>query len=442
MATIPQIAKVKPWLDKSGLKDTNFPLYQVILALIQGQLQTGQVIGASSSSSGNGITSLSGDVVATGPGAAVATIQPGVVTYAKIQDTVGSDILIGRSGTPGIVEEIDLGDNLIIENDQLKIETPDGDFGFAHPLLSRSHKDTIPFTPPESGDLIRAVETFIGTAAYINGFILAPTVEDFSGIYAGMVLGMPNGLIAPNGGAYSAQPFDYVTPTVEEYQIRLVPELIDAFILSLLVEDFVGIRQGYTALVPGGSEPGPGNYGAYSPPILNFIQPSTPIPEIEGRWERTAIGTEGQLLTVVNGIPEWASPFEFGTWTPVIGGSGGTTGQSYNTQIGYWWKFERFVWISGIATLSNKGTITGNVEIQGLPFAATNLANYRTSCAVNWALLVTAVNVVQGFMLPNTSVLGLFYSTGAGVVTVQQFVAADIANNTTFGFGFVYVTNP
>lgn len=64
--------------------------------------------------SGSGITDLTGDVLATGPGSAVATIDNKAVTYAKIQDTAGSSILLGRgqgAGT-GPLEEISLGSGL------------------------------------------------------------------------------------------------------------------------------------------------------------------------------------------------------------------------------------------------------------------------------------------------------------------------------------------
>ncbi len=53
-----------------------------------------------------GISALSGDVVATGPGAVTSTIQAGVVTYAKIQN-VSSGVFLGRSSVgSGVVQEI------------------------------------------------------------------------------------------------------------------------------------------------------------------------------------------------------------------------------------------------------------------------------------------------------------------------------------------------
>ncbi len=48
------------------------------------------------SSAASGITSLSGDVTATGPGAAVATIANNAVTFAKMQN-ISTQVAIGRN---------------------------------------------------------------------------------------------------------------------------------------------------------------------------------------------------------------------------------------------------------------------------------------------------------------------------------------------------------
>jgi hypothetical protein len=48
------------------------------------------------SSAASGITALTGDVTATGPGSAVATIANNAVTFAKMQD-IATQTLIGRN---------------------------------------------------------------------------------------------------------------------------------------------------------------------------------------------------------------------------------------------------------------------------------------------------------------------------------------------------------
>lgn len=73
---------------------------------------------------GNYITDLMGDVVASGPGAATATIQSGAVTtgkianeavtFEKIQNVTSGRILGRSSGTNGSIEEIQIGANLTL----------------------------------------------------------------------------------------------------------------------------------------------------------------------------------------------------------------------------------------------------------------------------------------------------------------------------------------
>ena len=61
--------------------------------------------------------------------------------------------------------------------------------------------------------------------------------------------------------------------------------------------------------------------------------------------------------------------YEEGNWTPVLKFGGGTTGITYNTQIGRYTKVGRQVFINATVFLSSKGSSTGVAQITGLPFA-------------------------------------------------------------------------
>lgn len=63
---------------------------------------------------GSSITALTGDVTATGPGSATATIANDAVTYAKIQNVSAASRLLGRGSASGAgdVQEISLGSGL------------------------------------------------------------------------------------------------------------------------------------------------------------------------------------------------------------------------------------------------------------------------------------------------------------------------------------------
>src|SRR5688572_15972641 len=50
--------------------------------------------------------------------------------------------------------------------------------------------------------------------------------------------------------------------------------------------------------------------------------------------------------------------YEEGTWTPVIGGSGGTSGQVYTTQVGWYIKIGKLVTAGFRVQLSTLGTVT------------------------------------------------------------------------------------
>lgn len=73
-----------------------------------------------------------------------------------------------------------------------------------------------------------------------------------------------------------------------------------------------------------------------------------------------------------DGGANYLDDYEEGTWTPVIGGSTGTSGQSYSTQVGNYTKIGRQVIVTFLVDLSNKGTITGDCILSGLPFACLN----------------------------------------------------------------------
>lgn len=298
-----KLANLKSQLLTSGLGQKDQPLFQVINQLIQFLQDLGievTSVASSSSSGGSGITSLNTDVVATGPGAAVATIQPNVVNYAKIQQVVALRLLGNATAALADVMEIALGPNLEFDGTTLDVVNPGGGgSGLQHRVLSATHLDSIPATA-EYGDLIYATAG-PSLAGEYYGFILnAPVVEDFAGIRAGYMAGYHGALTPAISMGYAPPELDFIA--VVPPDTRLALDYIDAFILSLSIEDFSGIRAGYTFT----DDPVTGNYAAYYPPALVFISPPNPANEdIPALWTRRPIGAEDEVLTVVDGIPQW-----------------------------------------------------------------------------------------------------------------------------------------
>lgn len=117
--------------------------------------------------------------------------------------------------------------------------------------------------------------------------------------------------------------------------------------------------------------------------------------------------------------------YEEGTWTPVIGGSGGTSGQAYTTQVGRYVKIGKQVTCWFNVVLSTKGTITDNAQIQGLPFTIENTSNQlATGYISNFANLAT-----------NALFLSLEGSPNTAVATIKGNTAAAASAGTWLGTG-------
>lgn len=133
--------------------------------------------------------------------------------------------------------------------------------------------------------------------------------------------------------------------------------------------------------------------------------------------------------------------YEEGTWTPVIGGSGGTSGQAYTTQTGTYVKVGQLVWASYIVHISTEGTITGDAQIQGLPFTVSSTmpaADMQAANPVRWRDLATSWAAVFAGPTPNTTVADLDGTTTAAVSAITALTASDIQNGTRLCGTIVY----
>lgn len=135
--------------------------------------------------------------------------------------------------------------------------------------------------------------------------------------------------------------------------------------------------------------------------------------------------------------------YEEGSWTPVIGGSGGTSGQTYSARQATYVKIGHVVVCTARILFSNKGTITGSVEIQGLPFTSLNTGgavgvggasfNFFGSMTTNWIF-------ISGFVNDNSTVCSI-YGTSAAAVSQSALVAGDISNSTDWRVTITYLSN-
>jgi hypothetical protein len=130
--------------------------------------------------------------------------------------------------------------------------------------------------------------------------------------------------------------------------------------------------------------------------------------------------------------------YEEGTWTPIIGSSGGaSTGQSYSTQSGAYIKIGRLVWVQAFVVLSNKGTIPGgSLVILGAPFSIVDEGSASFSY---WIAMTTAAYMLTGEAVAGTS---LIYIKDVQTATggINSLATTEITNTTGFIFFCVYRT--
>ena len=134
--------------------------------------------------------------------------------------------------------------------------------------------------------------------------------------------------------------------------------------------------------------------------------------------------------------------YEEGSWTPVIGGTGGTSGQTYATQDGDYVKIGKMVLVTCYVALNGKGTITGNVMISGLPFTMIGGAGgeTNTSGAVYWRDLATNwVSIVaNGQGSTNYRMTG---ATAAAASNITALTTSDIDDTSRFKFSGTFIAS-
>lgn len=90
-------------------------------------------------------------------------------------------------------------------------------------------------------------------------------------------------------------------------------------------------------------------------------------------------GTTGQVLTAVTGgDPIWqtnAASFSTGSFTPELAFGGASTGITYSTNTGNYFKINDLIWYTTSWTLTSLGSVTGAATITGLPFTVLNATN-------------------------------------------------------------------
>ena len=112
--------------------------------------------------------------------------------------------------------------------------------------------------------------------------------------------------------------------------------------------------------------------------------------------------------------------YEEGTWTPVL--SDGTNDATSSVAVGLYTRVGRKVDAHCTLSTSSLGSVSGDVRITGLPFAAKTLTNYFAGNGAGdvAAFNITAGQSVSGYIASGTSYINLRLSDSAAGVTPLQ----------------------
>jgi hypothetical protein len=130
--------------------------------------------------------------------------------------------------------------------------------------------------------------------------------------------------------------------------------------------------------------------------------------------------------------------YSTGSWTPNIGGTGGQSGQTYSIQEGTYVKVGRDVSAYFTMSLSALGTITGGVQVQGLPFLSQSTGNYRATAITFWNAMTTSIVIMLGRLIQNTTAVDIRIATGATTGLATSAVQADLSATTTIAGSIIY----
>ena len=134
--------------------------------------------------------------------------------------------------------------------------------------------------------------------------------------------------------------------------------------------------------------------------------------------------------------------YEEGTWTPVLGGSTSTSGQSYTIQSGVYTKVGNHVTATAYVAISSIGTISGTYAyIMGLPFNVAN--NTGAYAAVNFGYhsgFGQNHNSLHGYTNINTSFAYITYQNGANLASAY-LSPAGLGSSPVAIFSVTYMTD-
>lgn len=120
--------------------------------------------------------------------------------------------------------------------------------------------------------------------------------------------------------------------------------------------------------------------------------------DVSSGASNTLVDGDGNTINTINAptaLQEGGTNIhEQGTWTPAIEFGGGSTGITYDRQIGRYFRTEDMINVWLHIFLTDKGSSTGSAKIVGLPFTILSVTGFFTAVQTHSHDLSTNIDVV------------------------------------------------
>ena len=122
------------------------------------------------------------------------------------------------------------------------------------------------------------------------------------------------------------------------------------------------------------------------------------------------IGATGATGPIGSQGPAGLEDIEQGSWTPQLITSASNVEPSYATQIGYYYRIKKHIFVSGILILSAIPAVSGSLRIVNLPFLCLTSPNVSYSLSIGFcrSLSLDAGFQLSGLIVAGTSYINLY----------------------------------
>ena len=167
------------------------------------------------------------------------------------------------------------------------------------------------------------------------------------------------------------------------------------------------------------------------------------LAERVARLELKLGGLEAATLIELTAVPPDRQPGR--QREAVLGGAGGTSGQTYTTQQGNYIKMGPLVHCGMYMQFSAKGTITGNLEVQNLPYAGgggspTHAAVIGYMTNLNSGGTPNPRRSLHGYLLAASTHIALYSGDDLNNINMVPMTTADVNNTTQLIISITYNT--